>query len=899
MVAPYFQVIVDTSGSMGAGCVQNCIPFVGCEPCPPVPNSCGVEQTRINAAKCVLNDIVNAYGEVTFGLSEFQMACGLDGGDDVYTATCSGESANDGRTLVPIFEDNQSSILSFVDFLPVFGDQKALSCPGTSDPGEILVNNDGFGLTALAGSLRSARRYFEGGDPDFGTSPIATDPFNTCPRPYYVILLTDGDETCADDGRSDVEDAAIELRSTVVPGVGTFDIQTFVIGFGISPGDEDIEAIAAAGGTDAPGPNRGFYASNEEELAIAFAQIVQDSLLVEVCDNADNDCDGAIDEGFVKFCDLESGISTTTLCTDPGDPCDGEDDNCFNGTADEATNACGVCGPTPTEICNGLDDDCDGFIDEGGVCGGCSPEPEICDGQDNDCDDRIDEGVSRPCGTDVGLCSPGIEICVEQMTPQPEGEWGPCSDVGPEPEICDGLDNDCDGLDDGFSNECYEFPTGCELGVGCEGVCRTGEQICSGGVFGECVGDVGPGTEICNLLDDDCDGDTDEGNPGGGAPCSTGCGVGETQCVDGVITCVGGGDGMPEECNGFDDDCDGLTDEGIPDMGPCDEGGTLCEPGLLECVGGAFQCVGGVEPEIEQCDCEDNDCDGETDEGKLCGAGATCLGGPYCLCAQPCADGEFPCPLGSTCVDDPGGTGDRFCVPDPCFQVDCNPLPNGDPTECVEGECLPLCDSVTCGDPLVCRPADGVCVEDNCNGFPDRCEDSELCIDGTCIDNPCFGVDCPAADEFCRDGACVGSCAGVSCPEGQSCDGGSCVDDPCADAGCPSFQTCDPDTGECVQDMCGGVFCPPGTVCDPVTGECERDPCLEVECPAGQVCVGGNCYDPGDLVQPDAGNPEDRVFVSPGGGAGCACDTGGGGDPGGGWMLVLFAAALGLRRRRQ
>ena len=91
------------------------------------------------------------------------------------------------------------------------------------------------------------------------------------------------------------------------------------------------------------------------------------------------------------------------------------------------------------ETCNGLDDDCDGTIDEnpanGNACGRCGPPPpELCDGEDNDCDGSVDEGVSNACGGCGAL-------------PQ---------------EVCDGTDNDCDGLtDEGTINYCGQCGQSC------------------------------------------------------------------------------------------------------------------------------------------------------------------------------------------------------------------------------------------------------------------------------------------------------------------------------------------------------------------------------------------------------------------------------------------------------
>jgi hypothetical protein len=392
----------------------------------------------------------------------------------------------------------------------------------------------------------------------------------------------------------------------------------------------------------------------------------------EVCgDRKDNNCDGVLDDG----CPCLAG--STRLCSATIDPNSSTDNmpcrpglqGCIQGAWD--TECVGEVGPN-TELCDGIDNNCDGSVDEGllnpiGQCladfpnvpdESCGPTGEG-NGLDDDGDGLVDEDCScvvpafdpdlprknQPCysGTPatlgVGLCKGGTRSCGG------DGVWEMCTgDVKPVTEVCnDQLDNDCDGLVDEGCVVCTPAAEICDgIDNNCDGVIDEGVRNACGGCGA--VADV----ETCDDgIDNDCNGQVDEG---------CGCTSATTQCFPGAHESAGvgacsygtmkcGGEyygactgyTLPalEQCgptglgDGIDNNCDGQVDEGCGCTDGatrfCGQGSGTCAYGTQTCAAHQWgACTGGVGPATEICDGLDNDCDGLTDEDGLLNACGTC-----------------------------------------------------------------------------------------------------------------------------------------------------------------------------------------------------------------------------------------------------------------------------------
>ena len=347
---------------------------------------------------------------------------------------------------------------------------------------------------------------------------------------------------------------------------------------------------------------------------------------LEVCDGIDNDCDGVVPEEEVDadgdgqmVCDGDCDDADATTYNGAPEACDGIDNDCDGSITDEETDddgdglsECdGDCddtnadlNPSAYDLCDGIDNNCDGVIDEGFDDDGDGSTTCGADGvfgtSDDDCDDSdpamnqtdVDQDGASTCDGDCDDNDASVSLADAD-----NDSWDTCSgdcddnNAATYPgavEICDRLDNDCNGVIP--ANERDDDGDGM---TECEGDCNDAEAT---------VYDGAP--EICDLLDNDCDGallaDESDVDGDGWAVCT-----GDCDDTDATIN-----PGYPEQCDNVDHDCDGATDNGVGDDIDGD-GYTECDG---DCHDGDANSYPGAD---ETCDHWDNDCDGTIDEDAI------------------------------------------------------------------------------------------------------------------------------------------------------------------------------------------------------------------------------------------------------------------------------------------
>jgi hypothetical protein len=462
----------------------------------------------------------------------------------------------------------------------------------------------------------------------------------------------------------------------------------------------DALGLCAAGGTTRPATARGRLYTIQAACGSTPDPLVTHgwTLLASQPDASGDACNGGLPNPVAGACNfigatgMIGGTETPAmigwLALDANTNCI---DNDQDGYAANCNNFCPDTGKECGPDCN----DNDPAINPGAA--------EICNNIDDNCNGSIDDGTIT-CG--VGACARTVNICVN-------GQPQTCVPGTPTTEICNGIDDNCNGqVDEGLG------PITCGIGA-----CARTVISCINGQPQTCI----PGTpsfEYCNGIDDNCNGQVDEG--------TTSCGVGA--CMRTVNTCIDGhnqscipGSPSPEICNGIDDNCNGAVDEGF---GTTTCGIGACARTVNSCTNGQPQtCVPGT-PSPEICNGMDDNCDGQIDEGfgsTTCGVGRCARTVNNCVSGQPqtCVPGT---PLPETCngIDDncnglvDENLGTTTCGLGPCTRTVVNCV-NGQPQACVQGT----------PSPEVCNG-----IDDNCNGLIDD-DDAGIDSDGDGIHNAC------------------------------------------------------------------------------------------------------------------------------------------------------------------
>ena len=383
----------------------------------------------------------------------------------------------------------------------------------------------------------------------------------------------------------------------------------------------------------------------------------------------------------------------------------------------------------PVEVCDGKDNDCDGNSDEGipkfcnkpaGVndktlC--MEPDESLCDGMDDDCDGVIDEGLTNACGA--------------------------CGAVPK--EICDSRDNDCDTRIDEDTNTLE--PCGKDTGE-----CKTGQLVCIDG-GDQCKGQIGPGKEVCDCKDNDCDGSSDEENP-------------DKLCPSGQ-RCAGC------RCVQF---CERTVEFSVS-----------CPPGLAADIQANGECLC-IEDKCDAVACPKSTLTSDDNE-VLCAPNNARVSPCICkagMCLSNCAG--VVCKSGEVCDSKRGGR----CVDESCRGLGCASGELCDPGSgrCMKDECA----NAKCPSDQVCRggQCEASCANVTCTG-------GQVCKGGSCQAEPCSSVSCSGA-QVCEPnlGECVANkCAAVQCKSGQLCSlsTGQCESQPCWNVKCPNGQACE--AGQC------------------------------------------------------------------------------------------------------
>ena len=331
-----------------------------------------------------------------------------------------------------------------------------------------------------------------------------------------------------------------------------------------------------------------------------------------------NDCTECVDtdgDGYGVGCDqgldcddsLTTGGACNDSCSDWYRDADGD-------TYGDASNVLAACSQPAGFVTNHTDcDDTRAAVNPGAT--------EVCNGVDDNCVGGIDEGLTAPlCAKQSGVCAGARQTCGGTSG------WLACTDANylawnaayePTEATCDGLDNDCDAsVDEGVQTSYYPDADGDTYGSST----ATAVMACTAPAnhvlnhtdCDDTRAAVHPGaTELCDGLDNDCDASTDDGSAEAwlGQACDGTdadlCNEGTFSCTLGAKTCSDPNDIDLDLCDGLDNDCDGVIDAGTcgANASCYDAGGTQaatceCDSGYVELPAEPGVCHEALQPDV-------------------------------------------------------------------------------------------------------------------------------------------------------------------------------------------------------------------------------------------------------------------------------------------------------------
>lgn len=409
-------------------------------------------------------------------------------------------------------------------------DTDATAYPGNTEVCD-GVDNDCEG-TVDEGATDALTWYADSDGDGYGDPSIST---SACDEPSDYVA----DSTDCDDGDLGINPGAAEVCNGAdddCDGSTDEDFATIIY----YP-DADGDGYGAGVGTsECADPGAG-YSTNVSDCDDTDAGI--NPAEVEACDGVDNDCSGSADDGLSwtsSYADADGdsfgdpSISTAT--------CDGTAPSGYVFDLTDCNDADSGINPGELETCNSVDDDCDGVVDDGAV-------DALTWYVDADNDGYGNVAISTTsCSEPSGYTADNTD-CDDTNNDSYPGDI----------EWCDGVDNDCSGsADDGdYDGDGYDVCADCDDG---DASLNPGEP------------------EVCNGADDDCDGSTDEGVTSVFYADSDGDSYGDSSTTDAACSapagyvsdstdCDDGDDGVypgaSEVCDSVDNDCDGSVDEDL------------------------------------------------------------------------------------------------------------------------------------------------------------------------------------------------------------------------------------------------------------------------------------------------------------------------------------------------